>query len=139
MSRTAARKDQERELHEFAIEAAPLIADGHCEDVLLLNVRGLSQVCDYVLIGSGTSDRQMKSLADELGDLGRDQGHAVFRSDRDARVTWQVVDFVGLVVHLFEPDRRAYYDLESLWSDAESVPWQREAGATRIPPVHHDC
>ncbi len=126
MSRTAARKKEQRELHEFAIEAARLIAEGHCEDVLLLNVRGLSQVCDYVLIGSGTSDRQMKSLADELGDLGRDQGHAVFRSDRDVRVTWQVVDFVGLVVHLFEPDRRAYYDLESLWSDAESVPWQRE-------------
>ncbi len=68
----------------------------------------------------------MKSLADDLSVLGRDLGHAVFRSDRDARVTWQVVDFVGLVVHLFEPDRRAYYDLESLWSDAESVTWQRE-------------
>ena len=126
MSQTAARKKDERELHEFAIEAARLIADRHCEDVLLLNVRGLSQVCDYVLIGSGTSDRQMKSLADDLSVLGRDLGHAVFRSDRDARVTWQVVDFVGLVVHLFEPDRRAYYDLESLWSDAESVPWQQE-------------
>ncbi len=137
MSQTAARKNQERELHEFAIEAARLMADRHCEDVLLLNVRGLSQVCDYVLIGSGTSDRQMKSLADDLSVLGRDQGHAVFRSDRDVRVTWQVVDFVGLVVHLFEPDRRAYYDLESLWSDAESVPWQRERVAT--PPGHHDC
>ncbi len=126
MSQPADRKEEERGLHQFAIEAARLIADRHCEDVLLLNVRGLSQVCDYVLIGSGTSDRQMKSLADELADLGRDQGHAVFGVDRDARVTWQVVDFVGLVVHLFEPDRRAYYDLESLWSDAESVPWQRE-------------
>ncbi len=126
MSQPADRKEEERGLHQFAIEAARLIADRHCEDVLLLNVRGLSQVCDYVLIGSGTSDRQMKSLADELADLGRDQGHAVFGSDRDARVTWQVVDFVGLVVHLFEPDRRAYYDLESLWSDAERVPWQRE-------------
>ncbi len=130
MIQTAARKKEERELHEFAIDAARLIADGHCEDVLLLNVRGLSQVCDYVLIGSGTSDRQMKSLADDLAVLGRDQGHAVFRSDRDARVTWQVVDFVGLVVHLFEPDLRTHYDLEGLWSDAHVVPWQREAGAT---------
>ncbi len=140
MSQTAARKKEARELQEFAIEAARLLADRHCEDVLLLNVRGLSQVCDYVLIGTGTSDRQMKSLADELGDLGREMGHGVFRSDRDPRVTWQVVDFVGLVVHLFEPDRRAYYDLESLWSDAESVPWQREAGVPKVAPAGpHDC
>ncbi len=126
MNQPADRKQEQRELQAFAIEAARLLDDRHCEDVLLLNVRGLSQVCDYVLLGTGTSDRQMKSLADELGDLGRDKGHGVFRSDRDPRVTWQVVDFVGLVVHLFDPDRRAYYDLESLWSDAESVPWQRE-------------
>ena len=126
MKKPAAVQDDAQALREFAIDAARLIADQHCEDVRLLDVRGLSQVCDYVLIGSGTSDRQMKSLADELGILGRDSGHAVFRSDRDARVTWQVVDFVGLVVHLFEPDQRAYYDLESLWSDAEHVSWQQE-------------
>jgi len=140
MNQPADRKQEQRELQAFAIEAARLLDDRHCEDVLLLNVRGLSQVCDYVLLGTGTSDRQMKSLADELGDLGRDKGHGVFRSDRDPRVTWQVVDFVGLVVHLFEPDRRAYYDLESLWSDAESVPWQREAGVPKVAPAGpHDC
>lgn len=115
----------------FAIEAARLIADQHCEDVRLLDVHGLSQVCDYVLIGSGTSDRQMKSVADDLAEFGREHGEPVFRSDRDARVTWLVVDFVGLVVHLFEPEVRAYYDLESLWSDAESIPWQREAKMPR--------
>lgn len=121
-------------MREFAIESARMIAERHCENVRLLDVRGLSQVTDYVLIGSGTSDRQMKSLADELSKFGREQGHAVFRSDRDARVTWLVVDFVGLVVHLFEPQQRAYYDLEALWSDAENVPWQREAGALKSPP-----
>ena len=122
-------KKETTRLRDFAIEAARLIADRHCEAVRLLDVRGLSQVCDYVLIGSGTSDRQMKSLADELSDLGRDHDHAVFRTDRDNRVTWVVVDFVGVVVHLFEPDLRTHYDLEGLWSDADVVPWQREAGA----------
>ena len=58
-------------LRAFATEVARLIADRHCEDVRLLDVRGLSQVCDYVLIGSGTSDRQMKSLAEEQDDFGR--------------------------------------------------------------------
>ena len=45
-------------------------------------------------------------------------------------VTWIVVDFVGLVAHLFEPGRRAYYDLEGLWSDAPVVSWQREQAGT---------
>ena len=110
---------------EFAIEAARLLADRHCEDVLVLDVHGLSQVSDYVLIGTGTSDRQMKSLADELEDLAIQYGEKVFRSNRDTGVTWIVIDFIDVVAHLFEPNQRAYYDLEQLWSDAPHVPWTR--------------
>jgi ribosome-associated protein len=110
---------------DFAIEAARLLSDGHCEDVVILDVSGLSQVCDYVLVGSGTSDRQMKSLADDLQKLGKDSGHACFRSSRDSDATWIVVDFVDLVAHLFEPEHRAYYDIEALWSDAPQVAWER--------------
>ncbi len=109
----------------FAIEAARLLADRHCEDVLVLDVHGLSQVSDYVLIGTGTSDRQMKSLADELEDLAIQYGEKVFRSNRDTGVTWIVIDFIDVVAHLFEPNQRAYYDLEQLWSDAPHVPWTR--------------
>ena len=121
----ATAKADRRKLLDFAIEAARLLADRRCEDVLLLDVTGLSQVCDFVLIGSGTSDRQMKSVAKELEDFGKDHDNPVFRSNRDNALTWVVVDFVDLVAHIFEPDQRAYYDLESLWSDAESVDWQR--------------
>ena len=93
-----------------------------------MDVRGLSQVCDYVLIGSGTSDRQMKAVAAELEDLGEEHGSKVFRSSRDDGGTWIVVDFVDLVAHLFEPNQRAYYDLETLWSDAERIQWKRLEG-----------
>ncbi len=133
MNPPAGVKQDTTKLRDFAIEAARLLADRKCEDVRLLDVRGLSQVCDYVLLGSGTSDRQMKSLADELTDLGRDRDHPVFRTDRDDRVTWVVVDFVGVVVHLFEPHQRTHYDLEGLWSDAQVVAWQREAVARADP------
>lgn len=117
-------------MREFAIEAARLAAERHCEDVRLLDVKGISQVCDYVLIATGTSDRQMKSVADELADLALGHDQRLFRTDSDRAVTWIVVDFVGLVAHLFEPGRRDFYDLETLWSDAEVVPWKGEqAGA----------
>ena len=110
----------------FAIEAARLLEDRHFEDYRLLDVRGLSQVCDFVLIGSGTSDRQMKSVAQELEELGEERNNIVFRSDRDAAGTWIVIDFVDLVAHLFEPNQRAYYDLETLWSDAEVIDWSEK-------------
>ena len=124
---------EKQQLRRFAIEAARLMTDRHLQDVRLLDVEGLSQVCDYVLIGSGTSDRQMKSVAQELADLGGERKFAMFRTDADAAATWIVVDFVGLVTHLFEPGRRAFYDLEGLWSDARLVPWQREASAPASP------
>lgn len=118
--------EQEREqLRDFAIEAARLMRDRHCEDVTLVDVSHVSQVCQYVLIASGTSDRQMKSVADELEDLGDEHRNRCFRSSKDSALTWIVVDFIDVVAHLFEPGLRRYYDLEELWSDGERVEWRR--------------
>lgn len=123
-----------RQSLDFAIAAARLLEGRHCENIRLMDVRGLSQVCDYVLIGSGTSDRQMKAVAAELEDLGEESGSKVFRSSRDDCGTWIVVDFVDLVAHLFEPNQRAYYDLETLWGDANSIDWKRADGGGNGAP-----
>lgn len=111
----------------FASEAGRLLASRHCEGVTLLDVKGLSQVCDYVLIATGTSDRQMKSVADEVASFGKEIHFPAFRKNIDTGATWIVVDFISVVVHLFEPQRRAYYDLEDLWSDAKRVEFSKEA------------
>lgn len=113
----------------FAAEAGRLLIDRHCEDVILLDVTDLSQVCDYVLIATGTSDRQMKSIADEVGDFGEDIDFPAFRKNIDTGATWIVIDFITVVVHLFEPQRRAYYDLEDLWADARIVDISHDSSA----------
>ena len=105
----------------FAVSAARLLIDRHCEDVLLLDVSTVSQVCDFVLIGTGTSDRQMKSVADELAELGKEAGLPAFRKSIDLGTTWIVTDYITVVTRLFEPQLRAYYDLEDLWADARRV------------------
>ena len=89
-----------------------------------MNVRGLSHVCDLILIGTGTSDRQMKSVAEELAKLGKELGYSCFNSNRDEASTWIIVDFVDVVVHLFEPRLREYYALEELWHDAPIIAWE---------------
>ncbi len=105
----------------FAVDLAKACVLDKCFDVTVTDVRGVSQVCDFIVIASGTSDRQMKSVAQALEDLGKERGQPPFRSDRDTGTTWIVVDFVDVVCHLFEPDQRAYYDLESLWADGKPV------------------
>lgn len=109
----------------LAIECARLVRDDKCEEVQLLDVRGLSQVTDYLIIASGTSERQMRSVLQHVDELGGKHGYSSYRSHSDDRSTWLLLDFVDVVVHLFEPNTRAHYDLETLWGDAPRVEWER--------------
>ena len=124
-------QSKEQRVRQFAMEAANLMRDLKCEDVVLLDVRTLSQVCDYVIIGSGTSDRQMQSVARDLKELGDEHGERAFRINQDKSATWVVVDFVDVVAHIFEPGQREYYDIEGLWSDAPQVDWETAAQRKR--------
>jgi ribosome-associated protein len=109
----------------FAIEAARLVKDDNCDDVVVLDVRGSSHLSDYIVIGSGTSDRQMRSVLEHVEKLGDQRNFRAFHSSRDDRATWLLVDFVDVVVHLFEPSQRARYDLEMLWGDSPRIEWER--------------
>ncbi|MFZ2873260.1 MAG: ribosome silencing factor [Phycisphaerales bacterium] len=110
---------------EFAIEAARMLADYQCGDVTVLDFRGRNQVMDFMVIGSGTSATQMRSVLEYVEKLGEKQGFAAYRSSRDERGLWLVLDCVDVVVHLFEPNTRAHYDLEMMWGDAPRVEWER--------------
>lgn len=109
----------------LAIECARLVRDDKCEDVQLLDVRGLSQVTDYLIVASGTSERQMRSVLQHVDEIGTKHGYSSYRRHSDDRSTWLLLDFVDVVVHLFEPNTRAHYDLETLWGDAPRVEWER--------------
>jgi len=117
--------DPER-IRAFAIESARMMLDDKCEDVVILDVTKLSQVTDYIVIATGTSDRQMRSVLEHVEELGDRSGMPAFRTSKDAGTAWLLGDFVDVVVHVFEPNARAHYDLELLWGDAPRVPFARE-------------
>lgn len=125
------RKASESEAQKFAVEVARLLHDDHCTDIALLDIRGKSSLTDFIVIGSGTSDRQMHSVMQHVQELGAKLGHTAFRSDADDRSTWLISDFVDVVVHLFEPNTRAHYDLEMMWGDAKRPDWERPEQQTR--------
>ncbi|RIK65830.1 MAG: ribosome silencing factor [Planctomycetota bacterium] len=110
----------------FAIEAARLMADDKCEDVVVLDLRGLSPVCDFFVIGTGTSDRQMRAAAAHVEQLGKSQNDPPYGVGGMEEGVWIIVDFVDVVVHFFDDERRRFYDLESLWGDGARVEWMKK-------------
>ncbi|QYK49726.1 MAG: ribosome silencing factor [Phycisphaeraceae bacterium] len=129
----ATRPPSRIDSRDLAIELARLAFDDKCSDIVLLDVRGLSSISDYVVVASGTSDRQMRAVADHAEDLGASLGHPPYRSNKDPRALWLLIDFSDVVIHIFEPNTRAHYDIEMMWGDAKRIDWERPAGKIRKP------
>jgi ribosome-associated protein len=95
--------------------------------VVVLDVAGLSPVCDFFVIATGTSPRQMRTVADEIIELAETQKFNPLGESGLDSTTWVLVDCIDVIIHLFNDDSRRYYDLENLWGDAKRVEWQGEA------------
>jgi len=106
----------------FALEAARLAANTRCHNVVVLDLQGLSPVCDFFILASGTSARQMRTVADEITELGEKRDFKALSQTGYEGESWILVDFVDVVLHLFSDDSRAFYDLDNLWGDAKRVP-----------------
>jgi ribosome-associated protein len=116
---------QTDETRRFAIDAARLAGDTRCQNVVVLDVRGLCQVTDYFVLATGTSAKQMRSVAEEIEELGTPRKFtAISRSGYEA-ANWMLIDFVDVIVQVFSPSARSYYDLDGLWGDAPKVEWDK--------------
>lgn len=116
-----AKKKTELTPKEFALAAAKIALERHCTDVVVLNLTGKSPATDYFLIATGTSDRQTRTVADEITEFGKKHNFNIFGRAGYEQGKWVLLDFVDIVVHLFDEEFRQYYDLELLWGDAEKL------------------
>ncbi len=85
------------------------------ENLLLLDIQDVATFTDYFIIANGTSDRMLDALSNTVRDAARDQFKLHARSEGRPSDGWLVVDFGDIVVHLFSPDQREFYQLEKLW------------------------
>ncbi|MAT40187.1 MAG: ribosome silencing factor [Ectothiorhodospiraceae bacterium] len=88
-------------------------------DIVVLNLKGLSDVADYFVICSADSDTHVKAIAESI-DVGvKSEGHKVYKKEGMNNLQWVLIDLVDVVVHVFLQRTREYYNLERLWGDAE--------------------
>jgi len=103
-----------------------LAADTHCQNVVILDLHGLSQITDYFVLATGTSARQMRSVSDEIVEMGAGRKFKALDRNGYEGESWILTDFVDVILHIFDPAARNYYDLDNLWGDAPRVEWKRQ-------------
>lgn len=123
MAKRSAKKSADA-TKPLAVQAARIAEANNAEDIVVLNLRALSPVTDYFVICTGTSDRQMRTVADEICRYGKSVGSSVWHVAGMESGDWIVLDFVDVVVHIFDQKRRGYYDLELIWGDAPRLRWR---------------
>jgi ribosome-associated protein len=101
------------------LEAAAAAGDKKAERVVVLDVSRLLVITDYFLICSGNTDRQVKTIAEEVERRLREVHRLKpFRREGEREARWILLDYVDFVIHVFQVAERDYYDLERLWADA---------------------
>jgi ribosome-associated protein len=105
----------DRRLLKTTVKAAD---DKRAENIVVLNMAGISLIADYFIICHGNSDKQVQAIAREIKEKVEEQGFEVKRIEGFDEAKWILIDLGDVVVHVFHRDERTYYNLERLWGDA---------------------
>lgn len=94
----------------------------------MLDLRGITSICDFFVIATGTSTRQMKAVADEVHKVVKAERQPTRGVEGGQDDHWILADYGDFVLHIFHPEARKLYDLEGLWADAPRIDWRKECG-----------
>lgn len=103
-----------QEVMQMAVKAA---AEKRAEDIVVLDMQNISLMADYFVIASGSSQRQVQAIVDNI----TDQASSVNHVEGQKGSPWVLVDLGDVIVHVFTPEARDFYKIENLWSDAPVV------------------
>lgn len=117
---------------EVAVAAARAAAGKKAIDVRILEVRDLLVITDYFVICSGATDRQVRTIVQEVDKSIGDLGVKPIRREGERDLRWVLLDYGDVVVHVFVQSDRDFYELERLWADAPVVAWEEERPAQRV-------
>ena len=111
-------EDQALEAVEIARKTVDAALSKQAADIVLLDLREVCAFADYFVLCSGDSERQIQAISDEIEETLGQEGISVFRREGTTDSGWMLLDFGDVIVHIFGPLEREYYELETLWSKA---------------------
>ncbi|HOL18375.1 MAG TPA: ribosome silencing factor [Bacillota bacterium] len=114
-------RDPGQSPRDLSLLAYQLALEKKAIDPVLLEVGKMSIVADYFLIVTGTSKVQVHAICDHLMEKIKEAGYPLLHVEGYREGWWVVLDYGSLVIHIFQPEARAFYDLERLWSKAPVV------------------
>lgn len=112
-----------------ACRCAQVAEEFRGRETVVLDLTDVTPVFDYFVITSGSNPRQMRALAEEIRLMMKARGNRTLGTEGDSGdANWLVQDYGDIVLHVFHPDTRKLYDLESLWADAKRIDWRATLG-----------
>ena len=87
------------------------------QDIVTIDLKDKSSMADYMIIASGTSSRHIQSLSEQVLEKLKDNGIKNSKIEGKESSEWKLVDGIDLIVHIFHPDKRKFYELEKIWSE----------------------
>ena len=87
------------------------------EDIVTIDLKDKSSMADYMIIASGTSSRHIQSLSEQVLEKLKDSGVKNSKIEGKESNEWKLVDGIDLIVHIFHPEKRKFYELEKIWSE----------------------
>jgi ribosome-associated protein len=112
---------------------ADAAADKKARGVVRLDIRHKTSIADYFVICEGDTDRQVRAIADNIVEAARAKGIRPFHTAGYEEGSWIVLDYASVIVHVFLPGERSYYDLESLWKVPPRARAQAQNGSRTAP------
>ena len=106
---------------EMAKKAIGAAIDKQASDILMLDIKPVSDVADYFVICSAESERQIQAICDEIDAVLSKEGIKIYRREGTPGAGWVLLDYSQVVVHVFAPPSRKFYDLDTLWRKAITV------------------
>lgn len=120
---TSAALKLQQELPEHVRGALAAVDEHKARSIVVLDMRGVAGFTDFMVICNGRGERHVKALADAVEEALDKLGHPVRHVEGKSEARWILLDTVDLVVHVFVPETRDFYQLEKLWRDAPMLEW----------------
>lgn len=116
------------ELTEIVREAIAALEDRKGEEIVILDMHAVSSFTDTMVLCTGRSEPHTQALADAVEERLREAGHKPSHVEGKREGHWILLDYLSLVIHVFTPDMRQFYQLEKLWRDAPMMEWRGGSG-----------